>query len=79
MDATYHAAQDLIYALQNPAPANPFVKLGHLQKESLKTLAVIFIKGNPPALPLRVPVRELGQKRLQEMYQEGTHTKKTPR
>ena len=29
MGATYHAAQDLIYALQNPAPASPLVKLGH--------------------------------------------------
>ena len=29
MDSTYHAAQDLIYALQNPAPASPLVRLGH--------------------------------------------------
>ena len=32
MDATYHDAQDLIYALQNPARANPLVKLGHGNK-----------------------------------------------
>ena len=39
MDATYHAAQYLIYALHNPGPARILVKLGHEQKESLKTLA----------------------------------------
>ena len=33
MDATTHAAQDLIYALQNPAPAIALVKLGHGHKE----------------------------------------------
>ena len=25
MDATYYAAQDLIYALQNPVPSSPLV------------------------------------------------------
>ena len=39
MDATYHAAQDLIYVLQNPAPEIPLVKLENGHKESLKTLA----------------------------------------
>ena len=29
MDATYHAAQDLIYALQNLEPASPIVNLGN--------------------------------------------------
>ena len=51
VDATYHAAQDLIYELQNPEPASPLLKLGNGQKESLKTLANIFRKANPPALP----------------------------
>ena len=55
--ATYHAAQDLIYALPNPEPARPLIKLGHGHKESLKTLADIFRKANPPAVPPVVPVR----------------------
>ena len=57
MDATYHAAQDLIYALKNPAPASPLVKLGHGNKESLNALSYIFRKANPPVVPTRVPVR----------------------
>ena len=35
MDATYHAAQYLLYALHNPAPAIPLVKLGNGHKEAL--------------------------------------------
>ena len=65
MDATYHAAKDLIYALNNPAPAIPLVKLGNGHKESLKTLADIFRKEKPPTVPPRVTVREGGQKKLQ--------------
>ena len=38
MDATYHAAQDLIYAPQNPAPARPLVRLGNGHKEAFNTL-----------------------------------------
>ena len=38
MDATYHAAQDLIYALQNPTPASSLVKLVNGHKEELWTL-----------------------------------------
>ena len=78
MDATYHAAQNLIYALHNTSPASPLVKLGHGHKEALKTLADISRKASPPSVPPRVPVRELGQKKLQEMNQEGTQMKKTP-
>ena len=63
-DATYHAAQYLIYALHNPAPASHLVKLGHGNKEALKDLADIFRKANPPAVPPRVPVREVFQKKL---------------
>ena len=48
MDATYHSAQDIIHALQNPAPASPLVKLGHGHNKALKTLAEILIKANPP-------------------------------
>ena len=75
MDATYHAAQDLMYALQNPEPASPLVKSVNGHKEALKTLKEIFRKANPPAVPPRVPVREVGQKKLQEVNQEGTQIK----
>ena len=47
MDATYHATQDLIYALQNPSPESSLVKLGNRHKEALRTLAEIFIKATP--------------------------------
>ena len=69
-DVTSHASQDLIYALQNPAPAIPLVKLGKGNKDTLRTLAEIFGKINPPAVPLRVPVREVVQEKLQEVNQE---------
>ena len=78
MDANYHSAQDLIYALHNPSPAIPLVKLLNVQKVSLKTLANIFIKANPPAVPPRVPVREEGQKKFQEINQEGNQMKRAP-
>ena len=58
MDATYHAAHDLIYALHNPAPESPLVKLGNGHKEALETLAEILRKSNPPAVPPRAPVRK---------------------
>ena len=44
----------------------------------MKTLADIFRKSNPPAVPLRVPVSEVGQRKIQEMNQEVTQMKKTP-
>ena len=44
----------------------------------MKTLADIFRKANPPALPPRVPVREVGQKKLREVNQEGTQMKSAP-
>ena len=43
----------------------------------MKTLAGIFRKTNPPAVPLRLPVREVGQNKLQEMNQEVTQMKRT--
>ena len=76
MDATYHTAQYLIYVLNKPSPTSPLVKLGHVHKEELKTLSIIFIKADPPAVPLRVPVREVGKKKLQEMKQEGAQMKR---
>ena len=78
MDNTYHAAQDLKYALQNPEPTIPSVKLGHGHKEELKTLANIFRKINPPSVTPRVPVREVGENKLQEKNQEGTQMKRAP-
>ena len=77
-DATYHAAQYLIFALHNPAPSIPLVKLENIHKEILKKLAEIFRKANPPVVPLRVPVREVGQNKLQEVNQEGTQMKRAP-
>ena len=62
VDATYHAAKYLIYALYNPELAYLLVKLGHGPKEALKTLTDIFRKAKTPELPSRVPVREVGQK-----------------
>ena len=32
MDATFHAAQDLIYTLHNPEPERPLVKIGNGHK-----------------------------------------------
>ena len=78
MDATYHAAQDIIYTLQNPAPTIPLIKLGHGHKEEFKTLAKVLRPANPAALPPGVPVGEVGQKKLQEMNQEVTQMKSTP-
>ena len=45
----------------------------------MKTIAEIFRKANPPAVPPRVPVREVGQKKLQEVNQGGTQMKRTPK
>ena len=63
MDANYHVAKDLIYAPHNPEPVSILVKLGHGNKEALKTLDYIFRKANLPAVPPRVPARETGQKK----------------
>ena len=47
-DATIHAAPDLIYALNNPAPSIPLVKPVNSQKKALRFLAEIFKKSNFP-------------------------------
>ena len=73
--ARIHAAQDLIYALQNPAPAIPQVKLGKIHKKSLRYLMEILRKSTPPALPLKVPVRGAYQEKLQQVNQERTQMK----
>ena len=64
MDATFRAAQDLIYSLYNRETTSPIVKLGDGNKETLRNISEIFLKANPPALPPRVPVREVFQKKL---------------
>ena len=46
-DVTIHATQDLIYALQNPSPEIPLVKLWNSHKEALKSLVEIFRKAIP--------------------------------
>ena len=78
MDANFCDAQDLIYALQNPAPASPLVKIGNGQKEELRTLAKILSKTNPPAVHPRVPVREVVEKKIQQVNQQGTQMKSVP-
>ena len=62
MDATFLAVKDLIYALQNPAPALPLVTVGNGHKETLRTLVELFIKANPQSVPPRVTGREVVQK-----------------
>ena len=42
----------------------------------MKTIAKIFRKANPPEVPPRVPVREVDQKKPQEVNQEGTQMKR---
>ena len=55
INATFHAAQDLIYAPQNISQEIPQVKLGNVNKEALRTLSETSIKSIRPAVPLRVP------------------------
>ena len=78
MDATYHAVQNIIYALHNPSTEIPLVKLLNEHQEALKTLAEIFRKANPPVVPPRVQVMEVGQKKTLYLNQEGTQMKITP-
>ena len=47
MDVTYHTAVYLIYALHNPAPTSPLLKLGNLNKEALNNQVEILRKANP--------------------------------
>ena len=71
-DATIHATQDLIHALQNTAPARPLVTLENEYKEALIYLAKIFGKQISPLVPPRVPVRGEYQGKLQQVNQEET-------
>ena len=74
-DATYHSAQDLIYALHNPAPAIPLVKLGYGNKEVLRALVDVLRKSIPPAVPPRVPVKGYIQEKLKKVNQERAQIK----
>ena len=78
MDEAYNATHDLIYVLHNPEPAIPLGKLWNEHNKALKNLEEIFIKSNPPAVPPRVPVREVGQNNLQHVNWEGTQMKIAP-
>ena len=64
-----------MYALHNPDPAIPLVKILNGQKKELRNLAEIFGKFIQPAVPPRVPVTEVVQKILKEMNQEGDQIK----
>ena len=66
-DDTIHAAQDLVQALQNPAPARPLVKLGNEHKEALIYLSDIFGKAISPAVPPRVLIEEAYPEKLQNV------------
>ena len=41
----------------------------------MNNLEKIFIESNPPSVPPRVPVREVGQKKPQEVIHKVTQTK----
>lgn len=42
LDKALQAAEDLITALNTPAPASPFLNFGHEQKNALQQLAALF-------------------------------------
>ena len=73
--ATIHAAQDLIYALHNPEPSIPIVKLRNAHKEALRYLSEIFRKTTSPVLSSMVTVRGAYQEKLQQVNQEITQMK----
>ena len=56
-DATIHAAQDLIHALDNSSPESQLVTLGNSQKEEFISLLEILGKATSPAVPPKVPIR----------------------
>ena len=61
-DAAIHAAQDLIRALQNPAPCSSLVTLGNTHNKALRNLARIFNKETYPERPPRMVNPEQHQK-----------------
>ena len=68
-DATIHAKQYLICALQNPAPDSPLVTLVNEHNEALISLADIFGKSTSPTEPPGAPVEGEYQDKLQHMNQ----------
>ena len=70
IDATFHAVYDWIYSLHNTAPENLLDKLGNGHNKALRTLEEILSKCIPPAIPLRVPAREVVQDKPKEVNQE---------
>ena len=70
--ATIHATQDLIHALQNPAPVIPLVTLVNSHKEALISLAKIFGKVLAPEIPPSMPARGALHEKLQQVNQELT-------
>ena len=74
-DATIHAVQDLIIALQNPSPSRPLVTVINVHKEALIYLANIFGKAAPSAVPQRVPINEAYPEKLQQVNQEENKIK----
>ena len=66
MDATYHDAQDIIYALQNPSPAKPLLKLGHGHKKIIEEPSIYIHK------------RKILSRSSEGASQEG-RSKETPR
>ena len=56
-DATTHAINNLIHTLYNPPTSIPLITIVNMQKESLISLAKIFVKSTSPAVPPRVPAR----------------------
>ena len=66
-DGTIHAAQDLIHVLTDPEPDSLLATLGNSRKEALTSLAEIFEKSNPPAVPPRFPVWGAYQEKFQKV------------
>ena len=75
INATFHAALNLIYELHNTEPEKPLSTLGNGHKEALRKLEEIFRKSIPPAIPLRVPVREAVQEKPKEANHERAQLK----
>ena len=74
-DATIHATQDLIHALQNTEPARPLVTLVNAHKEPFISLADIFGKSTSPEVPLMVPIEEAYPEKLQQVNQKENQIK----
>jgi hypothetical protein len=66
------AARELTFALQNPAPASPFARLGHQQHEALTKLANIFKEIEAPEP--NDAITETTTKNAQQPIPSTTHT-----